>query len=605
MRLAARFIATMAVVFLIVPAMYADTEKETPKVEWALGYSFWRAMPTSTSNRMGYLHGGSTSVAYNFTRNIGLVADFGGYANTRLTLINPAGDQTFHSDGSAYTYLFGPRFSHRGDRFTPFAQVLFGLAHARQVTISGCSGLGSCTPLGSENAFATSAGAGFDIQINHRFTLRPLAADFLFTRFEDPFSSGGTEHAWQTNVRLSAGILLRFGGTPPPLPSAAIAAVCSADREMVYSDSGALVGVRAQASNPDNVSLNYDWSASEGSVDGNGPDARWNSSGRRPGTYTIKVHVDNGRSSTADCSASVRVEERPDHPPTISCSADRRDVTVGDPIEITATAADPDNDPLSFSWNANTRRLEGSRSSVTFQTADLTPGSYTVNGRVDDGRSGTADCSVALNVRAPEPSPEFVELENRLALHSIYFPTGRPTATNPTAEFVQSQQGILLSLASDFNRYLETKPQSHLILEGHADRRGSEEYNNELTQRRVERTKRFLIEHGVPSANIETRSLGKQENLDLEQVRQLIDQNPDLTNADRRELESNLQTIVWANNRRVDISLNTTGQQSTRLYPFNAKDSMTLLSAKGTEAKVRTTTPGVKPPGIKKTSAKP
>jgi outer membrane protein OmpA-like peptidoglycan-associated protein len=224
---------------------------------------------------------------------------------------------------------------------------------------------------------------------------------------------------------------------------------------------------------------------------------------------------------------------------------------------------------------------------------------------VDDGRSGTADCSVALNVRAPEPSPEFVELENRLALHSIYFPTGRPTATNPTAEFVQSQQGILLSLASDFNRYLATKPQSHLILEGHADRRGSDEYNNQLTERRVERTRRFLIEHGVPSANIETRSLGKQENLDLEQVRQLIDQNPDLSNADRRELESNLQTIVWANNRRVDISLNTTGQQSTRLYPFNAKDSMTLLSAKGTEAKARTTTPGVKRPGIKKTSAKP
>jgi outer membrane protein OmpA-like peptidoglycan-associated protein len=69
----------------------------------------------------------------------------------------------------------------------------------------------------------------------------------------------------------------------------------------------------------------------------------------------------------------------------------------------------------------------------------------------------------------------------------------------------------LLSLASDFNRYLATKPQSHLILEGHADRRGSDEYNNALTERRVERTRRFLIEHGVPSANIETRSLGKQE----------------------------------------------------------------------------------------------
>jgi outer membrane protein OmpA-like peptidoglycan-associated protein len=197
------------------------------------------------------------------------------------------------------------------------------------------------------------------------------------------------------------------------------------------------------------------------------------------------------------------------------------------------------------------------------------------------------------------------ELETRLALHSIYFPTGRPTVTNPTAEFVQSQQAILLSLASDFNRYLASKPGSHLILEGHADLRGSAEYNDALTQRRVERTRRFLIEHGVPSANIETRSLGKQENLDVRQVRQLIEQNPDLSNDDRREIERNLQTIVWANNRRVDISLNTTGQQSTRLYPFNAKDSMTLISAKGSEGKARTVPPGAKQPAVKKTAAKP
>ena len=41
-------------------AMYqgADSENYTPRVEWFLGYSFWRAMPTSSNNRIGYLHGG-------------------------------------------------------------------------------------------------------------------------------------------------------------------------------------------------------------------------------------------------------------------------------------------------------------------------------------------------------------------------------------------------------------------------------------------------------------------------------------------------------------------------------------------------------------------
>ena len=112
--------------------------------------------------------------------------------------------------------------------------------------------------------------------------------------------------------------------------------------------------------------------------------------------------------------------------------------------------------------------------------------------------------------------------------------------------------------------------------------RGSIEYNKELTERRVERTKSFLVEHGVPAANIETQSLGKQENLDAEQVKQLVDQNPDLSNDERQKIEGNLQVIVLANNRRVDISLNTTGQQSIRQYPFNAKDSLTLLSTTNT-----------------------
>jgi hypothetical protein len=40
---------------------------------------------------------------------------------------------------------------------------------------------------------------------------------------------------------------------------------------------------------------------------------------------------------------------------------------------------------------------------------------------------------------------------------------------------------------------------------------------------------------------------------------------------------------VLANNRRVDISLSTTGQQSVRRYPFNAKDALRLLSTQGVE----------------------
>ena len=659
MRLAARCIATMAVAFVLVPALYADdgkpkakakkdepaasiavptvaaetqpstgatlplessssrpsrsgayarpvgemhpwdeSENDTPKVEWFAGYSFWRATPTSSGNRMVYLHGGSTSIAYNLNEYVGLVADFGGYANSRLTLFNPAGSKTFDSNGSAFTYLFGPRFSYRRyERFTPFFQALFGGAYVSSVTISGCKGSLSCTPLGSENAFAMTVGGGLDITLSHRIALRLFQGDFLLTHFKDPFSTGGQGRGWQKNVRLSTGIVLRFGGNPAPPPSAPMTATCSADKEFVYVGSGDFVAVRAQASNPGNNHLNYSWSASEGAVDGTGPEVRWNSSDRPPGTYTIRVRVDNGRNGTADCSVNIRVEARPNRPPTISCSANRRAVTVGEPVEITATASDPDNDPLSFSWNASGGKIEGSGSSVRFQTVDLAPGSYTITGHVDDGRTGTADCTVTVDVQTAQPPAEVKELETKLALHSIYFPTARPTAANPTGGLVESQQNVLLSLANDFNRYLTFKPEAHLTLEGHADRRGSIEYNKDLTERRVERAKSFLVEHGVPAASIETRALGKQENLDAEQVKQLVEQNPDLSSEERQKIEANLQVIVLANNRRVDISLSTTGQQSVRQYPFNAKDSLTLLSTKGGESEKRT-----RPPARKKTT---
>ena len=53
-----------------------------------------------------------------------------------------------------------------------------------------------------------------------------------------------------------------------------------------------------------------------------------------------------------------------------------------------------------------------------------------------------------------------------------------------------------------------------------------------------------------------------------------------------------------ANNRRVDVTLSTTGEQSARRFPFSAKDALTLLSRGGGETpkkKTTTTAPAKKP----------
>jgi hypothetical protein len=123
-------------------------------------------------------------------------------------------------------------------------------------------------------------------------------------------------------------------------------------------------------------------------------------------------------------------------------------------------------------------------------------------------------------------------------------------------------------------------------LEGHADPRGSVEYNQGLSERRVDRVKRFLNAQGVPEANIQTKAFGKQENLTDGQVRDAVGRNPELSPQDRQRVLNNMRTIILASNRRADITLSNVGQasqESVRQYPFNAADSLTLLKEEQTK----------------------
>jgi len=64
-------------------------------------------------------------------------------------------------------------------------------------------------------------------------------------------------------------------------------------------------------------------------------------------------------------------------------------------------------------------------------------------------------------------------------------------------------------------------------------------------------------------------------------VKDAVEKNPELTPEQRQRVLDNMKTILLASNRRVDITLSTTGQRSVREYPFNAADSLTLLQQAG------------------------
>jgi outer membrane protein OmpA-like peptidoglycan-associated protein/opacity protein-like surface antigen len=621
MKLGTRIIPTLAVAFFLVPTLFADDTAKPPKQDESVNSAsasgasakpIWagkRVLALSALSRRQTAAGGgagrhgrrssgqgdtTTSLALNLNRHLGLVFDFGGFKVDSLEFSSPGAglspSRNVDVKGNVFTFMAGPRVSWRDhDRLTPFLQVLGGIARADEVTLEGCTApIYACTPLPRETVFTMTAGGGLDYRLNHRIALRLLQAEYLLTRFRDPTSLTG-DTGWQNNVRLSAGIVLRFGGdfVPPPPPNRSPAASCSVDKTTVYAGSGDMAEVHASASDPDGDSLTYSWTANGGSVEGSGPEARWNSSGANPGTYTVRVRVDDGRGGTADCSAEIRVEPQPNRAPTMSCSADHKSVVIGEALLINANASDPDNDTLTYSWKSSGGRVRGTGASVRFDTGGLKAGRYSVTGHVDDSHGGTADCQVGVEAQEPPPPPEMVELEKRLELHSIYFQTARPTAANPNGGLVGSQEKILATLAEDFKKYLRFRPDAHLILGGHADERSSQEYNKSLTERRVERTRNFLSEHGVLATAIETRSFGKEDQLNAEQIKEQIAQNPDLTPDDRKQMLNNLRVMILANNRRVDVTLSTTGQQSTHRYPFNARDYLALISTAGAEKEPR------------------
>jgi hypothetical protein len=162
---------------------------------------------------------------------------------------------------------------------------------------------------------------------------------------------------------------------------------------------------------------------------------------------------------------------------------------------------------------------------------------------------------------------------------------GRELGVESVLEGSLQRQGNRVRV-TDFQIYLQSKPDARLTLQGHADPRGSAEYNQALSERRVERTKRFLVELGVPAANIQTEAFGKQKNLSAAEVKAAVERNPELSPEDRRRVLNNMRTIILASNRRVDITLSSAGQtsqESVRQYPFNAADSLTLLKEEKTK----------------------
>lgn len=87
----------------------------------------------------------------------------------------------------------------KSGRVTCFAQALVGVGRLN----ASSSGVPA-----SENSLVMSVGGGLDVPFRRHFAFRIVQADYLMSRFENVMDTAVV----QNHIRISAGVVVRFGG---------------------------------------------------------------------------------------------------------------------------------------------------------------------------------------------------------------------------------------------------------------------------------------------------------------------------------------------------------------------------------------------------------
>jgi hypothetical protein len=192
---------------LLLTAGVALAQGEFPKVETSPAFMYIRTVPPGNAQSVNCAGGGGT-IAYNFTSLVGFAADMGGCKI--FGFIPSSSPLSGKVNGSEFTFLFGPRLTFRNSSpFRPFFDLNFGGVRASL----SCSNNTTCSGTSfSKTAFGMTVGGGFDIQLSKRVSLRPVQAEYLYTRFGNscPYTVC-TYNNNQNSFRLKSGIVVAWG----------------------------------------------------------------------------------------------------------------------------------------------------------------------------------------------------------------------------------------------------------------------------------------------------------------------------------------------------------------------------------------------------------
>lgn len=194
--------------------------------------------------------------------------------------------------------------------------------------------------------------------------------------------------------------------TVPPSNETPVIHYISAEHEVLPSSE---IQIRCVATDADKDTLNYTWSASEGTISGEGSDISWTAPDAQ-GDYVITATVTDGNGGETIDSVTVTVTPVPNRVPELSAV-----ITIygKDPVTITpsmeplkmkknssatikCTAEDPDGDEISFRWAATEGRIDGEGDTVTYYSTD--PGDIAITITAIDSQGGQAKMAIYLNI---------------------------------------------------------------------------------------------------------------------------------------------------------------------------------------------------------------
>ncbi len=131
-----------------------------------------------------------------------------------------------------------------------------------------------------------------------------------------------------------------------------------------------------------------------------------------------------------------------------------------------------------------------------YERTDLTTQPGGSQTPVEQGRIGGDDAARAL-------SQEELSARERFMNQDIYFAFDQSVLTAEAQAVLQ-----------DKAQWLRSRPDVSVIIEGHCDERGTNEYNIALGDRRAESAKAFLVNLGISASRMTTVSYGEERPAD-------------------------------------------------------------------------------------------